>query len=173
MEEIKVNLENLTNEERETLLKLVEKGNKTNKKRERLEIYCCIGNDGGIVYQNDHYFNNNDDYDDIKYNEFHYRFGNYFKTKEEAEFARKKRLIYQQLKDYALNHNTKEIDLNNNIQHKWFMRYDNVCKKMRYYCMTSLLHMHQIYFTSEKIARDAVEEIGEDNIKKYLFGVNE
>lgn len=33
MEEIKVNLDNLTNEERETLLKLVEKGNKTNKKR--------------------------------------------------------------------------------------------------------------------------------------------
>lgn len=173
MEEIKVNLENLTNEERETLLKLVEKGNKTNKKRERLEIYCCIGNDGGIVYQNDHYFNNNDDYDDIKYNEFHYRFGNYFQTKEEAEFARKKQLIYQQLKDYALEHTTEEFDWTNPNQFKWFIRYDNKYKKIIYTWTRYSIDLNQIYFTSEKIARDAVEKIGEDNIKKYLFGVNE
>ena len=172
MEEIKVNLDNLTNEERETLLKLVEKGNKANKKRERFEMYCCIGNDGGIVYQNDHYFNNNDN-DDIQYNEFHYRFGNYFKTKEEAEFARKKRLIYQQLKDYALGHNTEEIDWNNLSQFKWHIKYDNNCEIIRY-CWTRVLNcMNQIYFTSEEIARAAVKEVGEDNIKKYLFGVNE
>ena len=163
MEEIIVNLDNLTNEERETLLKLVKKGNKTNKKRERLETYYFISDEGAICCRCAL----------GAVNEIRYRLGNYFQTKEEAGFARKKQLIYQKLKDYALEHNTEEIDLNNNIQHKWFMRYDNVCKKMRYYCMTSLLHMHQIYFTSEKIARAAVEEIGEDNIKKYLFGVKE
>lgn len=167
MEEIKVNLDNLTNEERETLLKLVEKGNKTNKKRWRGKkndtYYYFSGS-----YRLFDTVESEDNYDDNNY-----QFGNYFKTKEEAEFARKKRLIYQKLKDYALEHNTEEIDLNNNIQHKWFMRYDNVCKKMRCFCITSLIHINQIYFTSEEIARDAVEEIGEDNIKKYLFGVNE
>lgn len=167
MEEIKVNLDNLTNEERETLLKLVEKGNKTNKKRwrsKRNNKYYSISNCGDLISDIEY---------GSAYDERCYQFGNYFKTEKEVEFARNKQLIYQQLKDYALNHNTEEIDLNNNIQHKWFMRYDNVCKKMRYYCMTSLLHMHQIYFTSEKIARAAVKEVGEDNIKKYLFGVNE
>lgn len=173
MEEIKVNLDNLTNEERETLLKLVEKGNKINKKRERFKIYCCIGNDGGIVYQNDHYFNNNDNDDDTQYNEFHYRFGNYFQTKEEAYFARKKHLIYQQLSDYALEHNEEEIDWNNLGQFKWFIRYDSNYKEIRY-CWTKFsIYINQIYFTSKEIMKDAIKEIGEDNIKKYLFGVKE
>lgn len=175
MEEIKVNLDNLTNEERETLLKLVEKGNKKNKKRERFKVYCCIDNDGNIVYLNDYYSNNNNDDDDdgTYYNEFHYRFGNYFQTKEEAEFARKKQLVYQKLKDYALEHNTEEIDWDNYNQLKWIIRYEKDYKEIRYSWITDTFYINQIYFTSEKIARDAVKEIGEDNIKKYLFGVNE
>ena len=163
MEEIKVNLDNLTNEERETLLKLVEKGNKTNKKRERLETYYFISDEGAICWE--HTLGT--------VNEIRYRLGNYFKTKEEAEFARKKQLIYQKLKDYALEHNTEEIDWINYNQTKWIIGYNNDYKKIRYYWITSLIHINQIYFTSEKIARDAVEEIGEDNIKKYLFGVKE
>ena len=171
MEEIKVNLENLTNEERETLLKLVEKGNKKNQKRERFKMYCYIGNDGGIVYLNDDY--DDDEYNENKYyNEFHYNMGNYFKTKEEAEFAIQKQLIYQQLKDYALEHNIKEIDWNNQ-QSKWIIKYDNDCKRIKYCFVTSTIYINQIYFTSEEIAIAAVEAIGESNIKKYLFGVEE
>lgn len=163
MEEIKVNLDNLTNEERETLLKLVEKGNKTNKKRERLETYYFISDKGAIC---------------CKcalgtVNEIRYRLGNYFKTKEEAEFARKKQLIYQQLADYALEHNTEEIDWNNPCQQKWLIRYVKCYKEIGYSWSTDTIYMNQIYFSSEKIARDAVEEIGKDNIKKYLFGVKE
>lgn len=163
MEEIKVNLDNLTNEERETLLKLVEKGNKTNKKRERLETYYFISDKGAICCKSAL----------GAVNEIRYRLGNYFQTKEEAEFAREKQLIYQKLKDYALEHNTEEIDWNNFNQFKWFIKYDNNCEIIRY-CWTRFLNcMNQIYFTSEEIARAAVEEIGEDNIKKYLFGVKE
>lgn len=135
MKEIKVNLDNLTNEERETLLKLVEKGNKTNKKRERL--------------------------------------GNYFKTEEEAEFARKKHLIYQKLKDYALEHNTEDIDWENYLQIKYFI-YCNT--KSNDLCIMDVSEMKiagQVYFTSEKIAENAIKYIGEDRIEKYLFGVNE
>lgn len=45
MEEIKVNLDNLTNEERETLLKLVEKGNKQVKRLiDRQEVLNVISN---------------------------------------------------------------------------------------------------------------------------------
>ena len=163
MEEIKVNLDNLTNEERETLLKLVEKGNKTNKRRERLETYYFISDKGAIC---------------CKcalgaVNEIRYRLGNYFQTEEEAEFARNKQLIYQQLKDYALEHTTEEFDWNSPNQFKWFIRYDNKYKKIIYSWTRYSIDINQIYFTSEKIARDAIEEIGEDNIKKYLFGVNE
>lgn len=163
MEEIKVNLENLTNEERETLLKLVEKGNKTNKRRERLETYYFISDKGAIC---------------CKcalgaVNEIRYRLGNYFQTEEEAEFARNKQLIYQQLKDYALEHTTEEFDWNSPNQFKWFIRYDNKYKKIIYSWTRYSIDINQIYFTSEKIAREAVEKVGEYNIKKYLFGVNE
>lgn len=163
MEEIKVNLDNLTNEERETLLKLVKKGNKTNKKRERLETYYFISDKGAICCK----------CASGAVNEIRYRFGNYFQTKEEAEFARKKQLIYQQLKDYALEHTTEEFDWTNPNQFKWFIRYDNKYKRIIYTWTRYSIDLNQIYFTSEKIARAAVKEIGEDNIKKYLFGVEE
>lgn len=163
MEEIKVNLDNLTNEERETLLRLVEKGNKINKKREKLETYCFISDKGAICCKNAL----------GAVNEIRYRLGNYFQTKEEAEFARKKQLIYQKLKDYALEHNTEELDENNLNQFKWFIRYDNKYKRIIYCLTRHSIDINQIYFTSEEIMRAAVEEVGEDNIKKYLFGVKE
>lgn len=163
MKEIKVNLDNLTNEERETLLKLVEKGNKINKKRERLETYYFIDDKGAICWE--HTLGT--------VNEVRYRLGNYFKTKEEAEFARNKQLIYQQLKDYALEHTTEEFDWTNPNQFKWFIRYDNKYKSIVYTWTRYSIDLNQIYFTSEKIAKDAVEKVGEDNIKKYLFGVEE
>lgn len=166
MEEIKVNLDNLTNEERETLLKLVEKGNKTNKKRwrsKRNNKYYSISNCGDLISDIEY---------GSTYDERCYQFGNYFKTEEEVEFARTKQLIYQQLKDYALEHNTEEIDWNNLNQFKWFIRY-NSPRRISYCWTRFLIDINQIYFASEEIARAAVKEVGEDNIKKYLFGVNE
>lgn len=166
MEEIKVNLDNLTNEERETLLKLVEKGNKRVKRwrSERNGTYYSVSNCGEIKKE----FDNMSTYDNQCY-----KLGNYFETEDEVEFARNKQYIYQQLADYALSHNTRVINLDDYTQPKWYMRYDIRCKFMRYQWTTSMYYMNQIYFTSEEIARAAVEEIGEDNIKKYLFGVNE
>lgn len=163
MEEIKVNLDNLTNEERETLLKLVEKGNKANKKREKFETYYFISDKGTICCKSA----------SGVVNEIRYNLGNYFQTKEEAEFVGKKQLIYQKLKDYALEHNTEEIDWNNLGQFKWFIRYDSNYKEIRYCWTRFSIYINQIYFTSEEIARAAVKEVGEDNIKKYLFGVKE
>lgn len=166
MEEIKVNLDNLTNEERDTLLKLVEKGNKQVKRwrGKKNDIYYSITGNGCSIDTVE---------SETAYDDNYYRFGNYFKTIDEAIFAREKQYVYQKLKDYALEHNTRVIDLDNYTKSKWYMTYDVRCKIMRYHWTTSMYYMNQIYFTSEKIARDAVEEIGEDNIKKYLFGVKE
>lgn len=163
MEEIKVNLDNLTNEERETLLKLVKKGNKKNKKRERLETYYFIGDKGAICCE--HTLGN--------VNEIRYRLGNYFETKEEAEFARKKQLIYQQLKDYALGHNTEVIDWNNPNQKKCLISYTRYDNELFITSRQKVEYPNTVYFTSEKIAENAIKVIGEDNIKKYLFGVEE
>lgn len=167
MEEIKVNLDNLTNEERETLLKLVEKGNKTNKKRwrsKRNNKYYSISNCGDLI-------------SDIEYgcgfDESSYQLGNYFKTEKEAELARDKQLIYQQLKDYALEYNIDEVDWNNYQQEKWYISFNAYSQEITINSTQYGKNIGQVYFTSEEIARAAVKEVGEDNIKKYLFGVNE
>ena len=158
-------MENLTDEEREQLLKLVKKSNEMTKKRWRAqnhEVYYYISSDGKIesTTEINHPFDKGV-----------YKFGNYFKTKEEAEFELNKRLVYQELKDYALEHNKVKFNWKDSLQDKWWIYYDFRDK------ILSLGNWHitdeigQIYFSSQKIALDAITAVGEDRIKKYLFGV--
>ena len=160
---ITVNMENLTQEERKQLISLVEKSNKPSfKKRWRAE-------ENGTYYFINPYLDTMQDIE--KYANVDnqcYKIGNYFKTKEEAEFEKEKILVYQELKDYALEHNECEFDWSNKYQYKYYLFY-NVRVSVgfnnisRYPC--------KIYFTSREIARDAINSIGEDRIKKYIFGV--
>lgn len=146
MKEIKVNLDNLTNEEREILLKLVEKGNKKNKKRERPEYYHFISDEGSICRA--YYLG------DI--NEIRYRFGNYFKTKEEAELAKQKQLIHQKLKDYALEHNEESINWENPEQNKWFVIYNYHDNKLITTYRQSIKFPNIVYFTLSKKAQNRI-----------------
>lgn len=163
--QITVNMQNLTNEEREQLLKLVKKSNETLKKRWRAkynEVYYIIN-----------YRNNIDTRNDLNYKADNalYELGNYFKTKEEAEFELQKRLVYQELKDYALAHNENDVDWTNVNQLKWGIFYDNQSKCLDYDYWCTRCYIGQIHFYSEETAREAVKAVGEDRIKKYLFGV--
>lgn len=164
MEEFKVELENLTNEERKTLLKLVEKWNKSNKRwrGKRDDTYYSVSTSGNIITDIDC---------SCAYDEKCYRLGNYFKTKEEAEFVRKKQLIYQQLKDYALEHNTKDFDWDNEYLNKFCIAYDYQDNDLFIDFMQTTKYPNTVYFTSKEIAENAIKEIGEDRIKKYLFEI--
>lgn len=159
MEEFKVELENLTDKEKKTFLHLVKKSKKSRRKHMN-EIYYSIAEDGNIVGSVEN---------DTFYDESCWKFGNYYNTKEEAEFAKQKQLVYQELKKYALEHNTEEIDWENYLQIKYFI-YCNT--KSNDLCIMDVSEMKiagQVYFTSEKIAENAIKDIGEDRIKKYLF----
>lgn len=173
--QITVNMENLTNEEREQLLKLVKKSNETLKKRWKAEV-------GQKYYYIDEYRNmivgsfmgalkNYDAEDEVDKNL--YKFGNYFKTEEEAEFELNKRLVYQELKDYALEHNEYELDWQDETQSKWYIlcNYDAGLELLEYNCLWSCCDIGQIYFTSEQIAKEAVKTVGKVRIERYLFGV--
>ena len=162
-----VNLDNFTQEEKENFLKLVEKGNRYCSKRwrgKKNDTYYSITGNGYSV-------------DTVEcetaYDDTHYQFGNYFKTLDEAKFAREKQYVYQKLKDYALEHNTKEIDWDNYSLSKFCIAYDYHDNDLFIDDMQTVKYPNTVYFTSEKIAENAIKEIGEDNIKKYLFGVNE
>lgn len=163
---INVNLLNLSEEEREQLMSLIKKANQNNKKRwrgEKNDVYYSITGDGRIVDNRESESN----CDNVVY-----QFGNYFKTKEEAEFELNKRLVYQELKDYALEHNEMGFDWKNSEQEKCVISYDNQIKCLVYRYRCALSDIGQIYFSSCEIAREAVEAIGEDRIKKYLCNIN-
>lgn len=163
---LQVNMNNLTDKERATLLSLVEKANKpVNKvwKPEDGEIYFYLYGTGSIHV--DRW--NNCDIDCSRY-----ELGNCFKTREEAEFALEKLKVITELKRYALEHNEKEINWNDEDQDKFGLYFCHESKKILINTYNFSQH-NFIYFTSKEIARAAIKEIGEDRLKKYYFEVND
>ena len=105
------------------------------------------------------------------YDDANFEVGNCFETEEQAEFTLEKQKVYMQLKRYALGNNKTNINFNISNQAKYYIEmFENdlivfTTYKIQYY--------NQIYFTSEEIALNAIAEIGEDRIKKYLFEVED
>lgn len=162
MEEFKVELENLTDKEKKTFLHLVKKSKKSRRKHMN-EIYYSIAEDGNIVGSVEN---------DTFYDESCWKFGNYYNTKEEAEFAKQKQLVYQALKKYALEHNTEDIDWENYLQIKYFIYCNTKSNDLGIMDVSKRKIAGQVYFTSEKIAENAIKAIGKDRIKKYLFEID-
>lgn len=126
------------------------------------EIYYSIAEDGNIVGSVEQ---------DTFYDESCWKFGNYYNTREEAEFAKQKQLIYQELKRYALEHNTEEIDWTNNSSSKFYITYGYQNNELFIDNMQTIKSPNTVYFTSEMIAENAIKAIGKDRIKKYLFEI--
>lgn len=95
---------------------------------------------------------------------------NCFKTEKEAEFRLEQFETYNELKNFA-DENNDEIDWNDLKQKKWHLNLIHPDMKLDLsYC--SLIDIQgAIYFTSEELAQQAIKKVGEDRIKKYLFGV--
>ena len=93
-------------------------------------------------------------------------------ARKQAEFALEKQKVYTELKRYAQEHNEEKIDWHNSQQFKFYLTYNHVGWFTIGVAVRSS-RWSQVYFTSEEIAQNAIEEIGEDRIKKYLFEVEE
>lgn len=157
-----VNIDNLTKAEQDAFKRILKKltcKSGVFKPKENQNYYFVTG-DGLVECQGWC----GDCYDDTNY-----ELGNCFETEEQAEFALEKQKIYTELKRYALEHNEEEIDWNDIDKCKWCITKD--CGKLNVYCFCRIHLLNQIYFTSEEIAQNAIKEIGEDRIKKYLFEV--
>ena len=168
MDNIKVDMENLSEKEREQLIGLIKKANQKSKKRWRAESnkeYYFVDESRNRVSTHLPVCGSVD--------KELYRFGNYFKTIEEANFELNRRLVYQELKDYALEHNSIEIDWSNSENSKWTIRYDHPEGLITVGAWWNCQDLGQIYFSSQNIAWDAIKTIGKDRIKKYLFGVSD
>lgn len=132
---------------------------------EEEEKYFAISNKGDIA----HCINKR-----IEIAQAQSEIGNCFKTEEEAEHRLEKIKVIHELKKFAYENNEREIDWNNFSQNKFCLIYDyedeEIC--IDYYSY-SKNNPFNIYFTSNKIAIEAIKTIGEDRIKKYYFDVEE
>ena len=99
--------------------------------------------------------------------------GNIFKTKKEAEFEKERCKIHQELKLFAEEHNEYEIDWNDFEQPKHYLVYDFDFKQVNHFIIFARKSHNTIYFTSEKVAKNAINHIGADKLKKYYFGVGD
>lgn len=158
MANITVNMENLTTEEREKLLALIKKSNKTQNKLWKPkygEIYWYIDGDGCFRASRGGC---------SEYEEYRLDIGNCFSTKEEALFEVERLKVIRELKELAGGYKWKYCD-------------DNYC-----ICIDSrenkivITNYHwtlenNIYFPSEKAAQKAIDTIGEERLRKYYFCV--
>lgn len=160
---ITVNMENLSEKEREQLIKIIKKSNRSKRniwKPEYDEWYFYVsgyGIVGSNVWINDYIDNG------------YYEIGNCFKTEEEAKFALEKLKVETELRRFAEENNEYEIDWENDAQEKWFIYYcDKICLYQTYITMRN-----DVYFSSKKIAKQAIDYIGEERLKKYYLGIED
>ena len=100
--------------------------------------------------------------------------GNCFKTEEDAKHMVEKFKVIRELQKFANENNEEKIDWKNKTQCKYYLVYDTKDEDLYVdYTAYSKREPFNIYFTSFKVAKRAIEAVGEDRIKKYYFDVEE
>lgn len=106
------------------------------------------------------FFNDTDD--------LNYRYlGNCFLTKEEAESELERVKIEAEMLRLGGKRKGEQGKAN------WYLEYRPMSGGIEALWSSYEIDQGVIYFESEEKAKNAVETIGEDRIKKYIFGVNE
>lgn len=93
-------------------------------------------------------------------------FGNVFLTKEEAEFELERRKCETIMLKYGRRTFKYEDD-------NYFIRFDNESEKVFVEVWRLNQFQGSIYFDTEELAQEAIDEIGEERLKKYIFRVEE
>ena len=94
-----------------------------------------------------------------------YRIGNMFKTEKEAEFAVEKLKVEEELRKFSRPFEYGKFN------HYLFLDIDGDSFRtdVTSYCPPQ----GAIYFESEEKVQQAIKSVGEDRIKKYIFGVED
>ena len=117
---ITVNMENLSEEEREQLMKIIKKSNGCKRKVWKPECNKKYWIINGFRVVDSSWNNDNVDYG-------RYEIGNCFKTEKEAKFALEKLKVEAELRRFAEENNECEIDWTDKKHEKWFIFYN--CKE--------------------------------------------
>lgn len=162
---ITVNMENLSEEEREQLMKIIKKSNGCKRKVWKPECNKKYWIINGFMVVDSSWYNDNVDYGC-------YEIGNCFKTEKEAKFALEKLKVEAELRRFAEENNEYEIDWTDRKQNKWLICYNYDSKNIDT-GYDNTLRTHYIYFSSKEIAKQAIKHIGEERLKKYYFRIED
>ncbi len=105
-----------------------------------------------------------------KVDKWRYLIGNCFKTFEEAEEYKKQIEYTARYKNYIEEH-SEPINWKDFEQEKYFAEFNCEFDKIDVDSCCYLKSQGTICASSEQIIWDAINEIGEDNFKKYVLGV--
>jgi len=126
------------------------------------ENYYYIGTGGHINWAK---WGNSD------FDNYRLKHKNAFRTEEEAEFEFEKQEVLAELREFAEEHNEQELDWGNFRQNKWYFVYLMDDKLFEIFSTTYIKRINEIYFTTKELTQQAVAKVGEERLKKYLFGV--
>ena len=161
MENITVNMENLSAEERAQLLNLIKKANVPKSKTWKPmagEEYWYINSCGLICNTIRH---DSEVLSCISYEyELRLSIGNCFRTRDEAEFAVERLKVVHELRQFASDKNYGQFIL--------CCRNDNSIEVLSCISYTGELH-----FSTLNDAHAAIQAVGEDRIKKYYFNMED
>ena len=118
------------------------------------DIYWRIDDNGSV---------DNSIYNDYYTDNHRQAIGNFFQTKQQAEFAVEKLKVEAELRKFSRPF--KEDEYNYFIQ--IHPSHNNIVTESDDYYQTQ----GTIYFESTTIANEAIDTVGEERIKKYIFGV--
>ena len=135
----------------------IKKGNKRWRSKNG-DLYWLVGSNG----KHDWSYELNRDSDSFRYDTH-----NYFQTEEEAQRYAKVLETERQLKKFADEHNDV-IDWSDINQHKWNLCYYYSRYEVSPIRCCGVKESRTIYFSSEEIAQQAMDEIGKEKIKNYL-----
>lgn len=119
--------------------------------------YYCLDNAGNINYITWH---------ENAYNLFQRENGNAFLTYDEAKFELERRKCEAIMLKYGRR--TFKYEQNN-----YLIRFNNSDEKVEVGFWSVYQFQGSIYFDTKELAQKAIDEIGEERLKKYVFRVEE
>lgn len=161
MSEVTISLDNLT-EEQKTVLRLEEK-NKPYRVTEDGEPFWYITDSGYTQYGCFSY--------GIPEHRFYLEIGNCFRTEAEAEEAVIKLKMQTKWKGLSLEAGEADNPWDGEHEHWAVCLNSGSNKDTLHYWVNEYVNTGTTYFPSKKSLNSAIAELGEENVKKYILGV--
>lgn len=106
--------------------------------------------------------------DDIVFDKWTYKSGNYCQTEEECEELKQSLIVYNELKAYAEPDNAVWDGEN----HHWLIYYDYDYADIRVGRVFTIRYQ-TLSFSSGETAQAAIEAVGADKVKRHYLGIKE